>query len=125
MPAIRSSKKRLSPARIRALKTLAEKIDRTERAEILVRGQAAFRRHAWIREVVHCLSVQRKRQKLSLSEVARRTGISKPNLSRLENNVRLAPTLDTLQRYAQAVGWTFGWNWSMPTRRSVRRATGR
>jgi transcriptional regulator with XRE-family HTH domain len=51
---------------------------------------------------------------MSVAAVARKTGIAKPNLSRLacgepsrtENSEHTAPTLDTLERYARAVGMT-------------------
>jgi DNA-binding XRE family transcriptional regulator len=41
---------------------------------------------------------------LSLAEVAERSGIDKAALSRLENGVHDNPTVETLMRYAAAVG---------------------
>jgi len=41
---------------------------------------------------------------LSLTEVAERSGIDKGALSRLETGKQLNPTVDTLVRYATAVG---------------------
>lgn len=41
---------------------------------------------------------------LTLAEVSRRSGIDQPALSRLENGRNKNPTLDTLWRYAAAVG---------------------
>jgi DNA-binding XRE family transcriptional regulator len=41
---------------------------------------------------------------LTLAEVSRRCGIDQPALSRLENGRNRNPTLDTLWRYAAAVG---------------------
>jgi DNA-binding XRE family transcriptional regulator len=41
---------------------------------------------------------------LTLAEVSRRCGIDQPALSRLENGRNPNPTLDTLWRYAAAVG---------------------
>jgi len=41
---------------------------------------------------------------LTLAEVAGRCGIDQPALSRLENGHNKNPTLDTLRRYAAAVG---------------------
>jgi predicted transcriptional regulator len=46
----------------------------------------------------------RERQNLSLTEVSKRTGIDKGALSRLETGAAGNPTLETLERYAQAVG---------------------
>jgi len=41
---------------------------------------------------------------LTLAEVSRRCGIDQPALSRLENGHNKNPTLDTLWRYAAAIG---------------------
>ncbi len=41
---------------------------------------------------------------LTLAEVSRRSGIDQPALSRLETGHNRNPTLDTLWRYAAAVG---------------------
>lgn len=41
---------------------------------------------------------------LTLAEISRRCGIDQPALSRLENGHNKNPTLDTLWRYAAAVG---------------------
>jgi hypothetical protein len=41
---------------------------------------------------------------LTLAEVSRRSGIDEPALSRLENGHNKNPTLDTLWRYAAALG---------------------
>jgi transcriptional regulator with XRE-family HTH domain len=57
-----------------------------------------------LRAIVADLKRARLRQRITLAAVSSRTGIAKPNLSRLENNQRIAPTLDTLDRYAHAVG---------------------
>ena len=70
----------------------------------MARGRAALRRHETIREMVARLKARRIAKGLSLADLSARTGIAKPNLSRLENNQRSAPTLETLHRYAQAMG---------------------
>ena len=41
---------------------------------------------------------------LTLADMKERTGIEKGNLSRLENATNPNPTIDTLVRYADAVG---------------------
>jgi DNA-binding Xre family transcriptional regulator len=94
----------LSAARIKDFKALARRVDREEGAAIRARGRAVFRRHGMIRALVTTLKARRLARGLSLSDMAEKTGIAKPNLSRLENSERAAPTLDTLQRYAQALG---------------------
>ena len=50
------------------------------------------------------LKAERLRQGLSLSDVEARTGIERPNLSRLENEAKANPTVSTLTRYAEALG---------------------
>jgi transcriptional regulator with XRE-family HTH domain len=40
----------------------------------------------------------------TLTEVAKRTGMERPNLSRLENEAESNPTIATLTRYAEALG---------------------
>jgi hypothetical protein len=95
---------RMSSARIKALKALARRVDAEEGAAITARGRTVFRRHERMRALVAALKARRLERGLSLAAVAARTGIAKPNLSRLENSVRAAPTLETLERYARAVG---------------------
>ncbi len=106
MPAIRRSKKKLSPRRIKSLKALARKIDAEEGAAIRAQAHETFSHHQWLRDVVDALKAQRLRRGLSLADLARLTGIAKPNLSRLETSIHSTPTLDTLERYARAIGMT-------------------
>jgi DNA-binding XRE family transcriptional regulator len=63
-------------------------------------------------DVVHCpaqeflrqLKASREAAGLTLADVSARCGIDQPALSRLENGQTPNPTLDTLWRYAAAVG---------------------
>ena len=50
------------------------------------------------------LRKHREAKGLSLSDVAQRCGMDRSAISRLENGVYLNPTLDTLYRYAAAIG---------------------
>ena len=59
-----------------------------------------------MRAIVRSLKARRLSEGMSLTDIVRKSGIAKPNLSRLENSDRVVPTLDTLDRYAQAVGMT-------------------
>jgi predicted transcriptional regulator len=54
------------------------------------------------------LKKHRERQGLSLADIAERSGMDRSAVSRLENGVYLNPTLDTLYRYAEAVGAEIG-----------------
>ncbi|MFO0918356.1 MAG: helix-turn-helix transcriptional regulator [Planctomycetaceae bacterium] len=57
-----------------------------------------------IRQAFELLKAWRLMQKVSLTELAERTGIAKSNLSALENNPAPNVTLLTLVRYAKALG---------------------
>ena len=109
MPSTKQSKLKRAPPgarRVRNLKALALKIDTEELSSIRARGRAAFARHEELRSIVRKLKERRLSQGMSLSVVARAIGMAKSNLSRLENSDRTTPTLDTLERYARALGMT-------------------
>jgi transcriptional regulator with XRE-family HTH domain len=57
-----------------------------------------------LRPLVEEIKRNRESAGLTLAEVSRRCGIDQPALSRLENGHNKNPTLDTLWRYAAAVG---------------------
>jgi hypothetical protein len=57
-----------------------------------------------LEEALQLLKAERQRQGLSLSDMEERTGIGRPNLSRLENEAQANPTVTTLTRYAEALG---------------------
>jgi len=61
-------------------------------------------RQARLKETVAALRSTRQELRLSLSDIEERTGIAKSNLSRLENSPNPNPTIQTLTRYAHAVG---------------------
>lgn len=60
--------------------------------------------YAALRPFLADLKRLRERQEPTLSEVSARCGIEKSALSRLENGQNQNPTLDTLWRYAAALG---------------------
>ena len=76
--------------------------------ELIASGEAAkFDLHGEYRELrpfVEGIKKTREAVGLTLAEVSRRCGIDQPALSRLENGRNKNPTLDTLWRYAAAVG---------------------
>ncbi len=57
-----------------------------------------------LHQVAAELKRQRSRQKVTLAELSRRTGIDEGALSKLENGRNANPTLDTLCRVAAALG---------------------
>ncbi len=103
---MKRSQHKLRPDQVKAFAATARKVDAQESQEIQDHAREVFHRHEEIRALIDALRAVRRRQDLSLSDVARLSGISKPNLSRLENDMRAAPTLETLQRYARALGKT-------------------
>jgi DNA-binding XRE family transcriptional regulator len=76
--------------------------------ELIASGEGAnFDLHGEYRELrpfVEEIKLARETAGLTLAEVSRRCGIDQPALSRLENGHNQNPTLDTLWRYAAAVG---------------------
>ncbi|MFB3892339.1 MAG: helix-turn-helix domain-containing protein [Phycisphaerae bacterium] len=57
-----------------------------------------------MRDAMVLLKRQREARGLALGEVARRSGIDKSRLSKLENDPRSNPTMATLTRLADAIG---------------------
>ena len=55
------------------------------------------------------LKAARTSASLSLADVAEKSGIDKAALSRLENGVHDNPTVETLMRYATAIGTRLTW----------------
>jgi len=61
-------------------------------------------RRAKIQEAVVILKTERELRGLSLADISDRTGISKSAISKLENNRDANPTINTLSKYADALG---------------------
>jgi hypothetical protein len=100
---IRNVKKELTPAeRIRHAE-VHRQIEQ-EKDELIARGRCVKLRHRRLREAVEILKTTRETLGLTLADIKARTGIEKGNLSRLENTPNPNPTIDTLIRYADAVG---------------------
>src|SRR5437764_12359332 len=76
--------------------------------ELIASGQAARLDlnviHFPAHDVLQQLKASRESAGLTLAEVSARCGIDQPALSRLENGRNQNPTIDTLWRYAAAVG---------------------
>jgi len=75
-----------------------------EKDEIIAKGQAFFERHERLRGVVAMLKDLRESKGISLAELAEQTGMSKSSLSRLENERSCNPTIETLEKIADALG---------------------
>jgi len=76
--------------------------------ELIASGEAARLGlnvvHSPAKELLRQLKESREKAGLTLADVSARCGIDQPALSRLENGHTHNPTLDTLWRYAAAVG---------------------
>ena len=63
-----------------------------------------------VQGALQALKRERQRCGLSLADVARRSGLDRAVVSRLENGKQDNPTVATLMRYAAAVGKRFLWS---------------
>jgi len=63
-----------------------------------------------IQVLLHRLKKEREAAGLSLSDMAERTGMDRAAISRLENGHQSNPTIDTLARYAAALGKSIVWS---------------
>jgi DNA-binding phage protein len=92
----------------RARVTEARRLIAAEEPEIRKKARIYKREYdaaqAALHDALKLLKAERERLGLSLTEVAERTGIERPNLSRLENETEPNPTVATLSRYAEALG---------------------
>lgn len=90
------------------------KRDRPGLEELLASGDAtevvSQGEYLDLRVMLCKLKKHRENQGLSLTDVAKRCGTDRAAISRLENGVYLNPTVDTLYRYAQAVGADIGFS---------------
>ncbi len=59
---------------------------------------------------IRALKKERELRGLSLATIAERSGIDEAALSRLENGLQTNPTVDTLHRYASAIGVELLWS---------------
>ena len=74
-------------------------IIQTEKEYILIETQ----KRAFARTIVDELIAERKRQGFTQQDIADRTGMKAPNVTRIES-CKFTPTLEVLERYAMAVG---------------------
>ena len=100
---VRSVNKSLTEEERVRHRTIREQVEQ-EKTDLIARGRRAKARHTMLREAVMALKATREALGLSLADIKAYTGIEKSNLSRLENDPHANPTIDTLCRYADAVG---------------------
>lgn len=94
-------------ARLRAVREKFQK-ERPTLDALLATGQYAepvpLGAYLDLQEAIRGLKREREGRGLSLAEIAERSGIDKAALSRLETGRQTNPTVETLRRYARAVG---------------------
>jgi len=103
-----------TPERQRQLDEVRERFQRERPGldELLANGDAtdvvSQGEYLELRAMLATLKKHREHQGLSLADVASRSGMDRAAISRLENGVYVNPTVDTLYRYAQAIGADIG-----------------
>jgi hypothetical protein len=84
--------------------------DRPSRAQLIAAGDidpedsTTVADRVALRRAVLVMKAERERQGLSLADVSLKSGITAPALSKLENGQNPNPTVNTLARYARALG---------------------
>jgi DNA-binding phage protein len=75
-----------------------------ERDELIAEARRAKLRSVALRATCRMLRAERQAQGLSLADLSARTGITRSSLCRLETAAQPNPTINTLQRVAEALG---------------------
>jgi len=101
-PTIKRTIKKLTPAQSREYDALMKQVEE-DRPALKAWAKSGFAFDRKLRELMQALKAAREEQQISLAELARRTGIAKGNLSKLENDSNANPTLETILRYAEAI----------------------
>jgi DNA-binding XRE family transcriptional regulator len=95
--------RRLSPEEAAQYREVRERVE-AELPELMARHDERLMALDQLAELVQQLKAAREEKGLSLADVTRLTGMDRSALSKLETGQRLNPTLETLVRYADAVG---------------------
>jgi DNA-binding XRE family transcriptional regulator len=88
--------------------------ERPSPEDLVARGDAtefvSLGEYLDLRAAVLALKKLREQMGLSLADVAQRSGMDRAAISRLENGIQVNPTVDTLYRYASAIGAQIGFS---------------
>jgi DNA-binding XRE family transcriptional regulator len=95
--------RRLSPEEVAKYGEVREQIA-GELPELIARHQDRVAALDELEELFHQLRAAREERGLSLSDLTELTGMDRSALSKLETGQRPNPTIETLVRYAEAVG---------------------
>jgi len=95
--------RRLSPQEAATYREVREQVAK-ELPELITRHYERLVALDQVTDLVQQLKAAREEKGLSLSDLTRLTGMDRSALSKLETGQRLNPTIETLVRYADAVG---------------------
>jgi ribosome-binding protein aMBF1 (putative translation factor) len=95
--------RRLTSEETAKYKTVREQVEQ-ELPELIARHHARLALQDQLQELLKELRSAREAKGLSLADLTELTGMDRSALSKLETGQRLNPTLETLERYAEAVG---------------------
>ena len=95
--------RRLTPEEAAKYKAIREQIEQ-ELPDLIARHQERMTALDQLDGLLKQLRAAREEQGLSLAELTRLTGMDRSALSKLETGQRPNPTVETLVRYAEAVG---------------------
>lgn len=98
-----STGRRLTPEEAARVRQLRDQLDR-EKPEIIARAKAKLDQVAELDRVFTELKKCREQKGLSLSDVQDLTDIDRSLISKLETGKRTNYTIDTVLRYAEALG---------------------
>lgn len=117
-----------TPAEMERLKAIREKFQRERPTldQLLASGDynEALPLGVYLetKQLLHRLKQEREQAGLSLSDVADRSGMDKAAISRLENGRQPNPTIDTISRYAMAIGKQLIWGFAdLPSKKQPQR----
>ncbi|HZF13905.1 MAG TPA: helix-turn-helix domain-containing protein [Thermoanaerobaculia bacterium] len=95
--------RRLSPEEAAKYREVREQVD-DELPALIARHDERLVTLDQLADLVQQLKAAREAKGLSLSDLTQLTGMDRSALSKLETGQRLNPTIETLVRYADAVG---------------------
>src|SRR5438046_100845 len=98
-----SRDRRLTPEETARYKTIREQVA-AELPELIARHHARMAALDQLQELFLQLKAAREAKGLSLADLTELTGMDRSALSKLETGQRANPTVETLVRYADAVG---------------------
>jgi len=99
----RTRGRKLTPEEAAKYRGLREQI-KEELPELIARHVARTKTGPDLEPVLHELKSTREAKGLSLADMTDLTGMDSSALSKLETGRRVNPTIETLSRYAEAVG---------------------